>query len=58
MECLIEENKLQCPCKKTQCERHGVCCKYIASHREHGGFPACLRELVQERLAAAAGAQA
>ena len=38
-----DRNNVQCVCKETGCERHGLCCECIASHRSKGDLPACLR---------------
>lgn len=38
-----EKNKKNCPCTKTDCDNHGICCECIANHREKGNKPACMR---------------
>jgi len=38
-----KENKKECVCSETDCERHGICCECIKYHREHGGKPACIK---------------
>jgi hypothetical protein len=38
-----QRNKDQCVCTNTDCERRGLCCECIASHRSKGGLPACVR---------------
>ena len=43
-ECQIEENKANCACPYTDCERHGTCCKCVAYHRDCGDLPMCLRK--------------
>ena len=43
MECKQAENKKNCPCKATDCPRHGMCCECVAHHRAAGNLPACLR---------------
>lgn len=38
-------NETDCPCPKTDCERHGICClcmRYHKANRAHP-LPACLR---------------
>lgn len=41
------ENEKTCPCKKINCENHGVCCKCIAAHRAKGTLTACMAKLVK-----------
>ncbi|MDR1841009.1 MAG: hypothetical protein LBQ86_03695 [Holophagales bacterium] len=36
-------NVKYCPCASTTCQNYGKCCACVASHREAGGLPACLR---------------
>jgi len=40
MTCDLEKD---CPCAKTECENHRICCKCVASHKERGNLPVCLR---------------
>ena len=40
----FEQNKNECPCKNTDCERHGMCCDCIRRHRSRGALVACMRE--------------
>jgi hypothetical protein len=42
--CQLDENKKNCPCPGTGCERHGACCKCVMYHREQGNLPVCLRK--------------
>lgn len=53
--CLVRGKKnIYCSCPKTECERHGVCCECIVSHKErkdvafHVKFPHCLRDQLAE----------
>ena len=52
--CLVQEKNMHCSCPKTECERHGVCCECIVSHKErkdvafHVKFPHCLRDQLAE----------
>ncbi|MEW5955404.1 MAG: hypothetical protein AB1626_02595 [Candidatus Micrarchaeota archaeon] len=40
-----EKNERKCPCSKTDCPRHGICCECIRYHRsnEQHPKPACMR---------------
>ena len=38
-----EQNKIDCPCKNTVCERYGFCCDCIKWHRKSGSAVACMR---------------
>ena len=38
----LDENKQNCPCVETDCERHGVCCECIKYHKKCKDYPACL----------------
>lgn len=55
-----DRNNAACPCPKTECDNHGLCCQCIAAHKNKKDapilkqFPFCLRDLVKE----AAGGQA
>ena len=44
-----ESNAAQCACKSKDCERRGLCCQCVASHRSRGNLPACLRDLVKKQ---------
>jgi hypothetical protein len=44
MDCRIKENQAACPCKATDCPRHGICCECIRAHLEKQSLPACARE--------------
>ena len=33
----------ECPCSKMECERRGICCECIRSHRSRGSLVACMR---------------
>jgi len=37
------ENVKECPCPKTDCERHLVCCECVLAHKKNGNLPFCLR---------------
>jgi len=37
------ENVKNCPCTKTECENHSVCCNCVLNHKEKGNLPFCLR---------------
>ncbi|MDR1701455.1 MAG: hypothetical protein LBR56_01615 [Sporomusaceae bacterium] len=43
-----EENcpkvEFECPCTKTDCDNHGICCKCTANHRSVGKPVYCMRE--------------
>jgi len=41
----IEMNDEACPCKATDCPRHGYCCQCIAKHRKAGAPVACMAGL-------------
>lgn len=49
----IKINKY-CSCPKTECERHGICCKCILAHKDrkdvafHIKLPHCLRDQLIE----------
>lgn len=51
-----DEINLYCSCTKTDCPRHGICCKCIIAHKKRVDdpiskrFPHCLRELVKEAM--------
>jgi len=36
-------NEFDCCCANTDCENYKRCCACIASHRERGNLPCCLR---------------
>ena len=36
------KNEENCPCKKTACENHGICCACIANHRSKGNYTSCM----------------
>lgn len=40
IECKVENNKTNCNCSYT-CEKKGICCECISSHRNRGELPAC-----------------
>ena len=46
-----------CSCPKTDCQRHGLCCECVLTHKNRvtepiiKRFPHCLRDLVQEAIA-------
>ena len=40
LECKKEENAKDCNCTYP-CEKKGMCCECIRSHRENGELPAC-----------------
>ncbi len=45
---MCEHSKVteNCPCKKTECPRHGKCCECVAFHREKKNkLPCCLRDI-------------
>jgi len=45
-ECLNRaENNTDCPCPKTDCERHGICCLCVRYHMKNKANPksACMR---------------
>lgn len=45
-----------CPCKVTTCPQHGNCKECVAIHRAHRDhLPACLRDMVNERIANLSG---
>ena len=39
----LERNREDCPCSNEKCERRGLCCECIASHRKRGYAVACMR---------------
>ncbi|HRU04833.1 MAG TPA: DUF6485 family protein [Candidatus Brocadiia bacterium] len=45
MKCKIDENKEKCPCKYTDCERHGACCECVRYHLSTRSLPMCMRGL-------------
>lgn len=38
-------NKENCPCPRTACENHGICCACIANHRKRGKPVSCMAAL-------------
>ncbi|MFH1249141.1 MAG: hypothetical protein V1660_03245 [archaeon] len=38
-----DENKNNCPCIETDCERYGVCCLCVRYHKSKKSLPACLK---------------
>ncbi|WP_459895276.1 DUF6485 family protein [Desulfurobacterium crinifex] len=42
MECKREENLKSCACTYVYCNKRGICCDCIRSHRERGEIPGCL----------------
>lgn len=40
--CKQEENLVHCTCTYTSCDKRGVCCDCIKSHRDKGEIPGCL----------------
>jgi hypothetical protein len=51
----IKDGRFQdCPCKKTDCVRHGVCSECTAVHRNNRtSLPACLRNISDHRASGA-----
>ncbi|OEU46683.1 MAG: hypothetical protein BA866_04815 [Desulfobulbaceae bacterium S5133MH15] len=53
-----DEINKYCSCPKSDCERHGLCCECIVSHKNRTHlpyekrFPHCLRKLFQEARSA------
>ena len=51
------KNNTYCSCPKTDCQRHGLCCECVLTHKNRvtepiiKRFPHCLRDLVQEAIA-------
>lgn len=41
MECQKTKNAVHCNCSYPGCPNHGVCCRCLANHRDHGELPAC-----------------
>ncbi len=41
MECREKINAERCTCTYEGCQNHGICCRCIANHRDHGELPAC-----------------
>lgn len=34
-----EKSRINCPCPKTSCENHGLCCRCVAAHISRGKKP-------------------
>ena len=43
-----EKNEQDCPCVKTNCTNHGMCCECVAHHRKIKTYPACLRDIAKK----------
>ena len=41
-ECNVEQNKANCTCTYTSCEKRGMCCECLRSHWSTGQLPGCL----------------
>ena len=41
MECKREENLQECTCSATTCQKRGICCECVRSHRERSEIPGC-----------------
>lgn len=42
-------NEKNCPCPKTDCERHGKCCECINHHRKKNGLVYCMKQIVKDK---------
>jgi len=36
------KNVRNCPCPKTTCVNHGICCQCVKKHRETDSLPYCI----------------
>jgi len=45
MKCRVDDNKDQCSCTSTDCERRGICCECLRAHLAQQSLPSCMREL-------------
>lgn len=39
MSCAVEKD---CPCPKTTCPNHGICCQCVPKHKNTDSLPFCL----------------
>ena len=45
---VADPENTKCSCPNTECGYHGNCVRCVALHRYYGGFPYCLRYIVDE----------
>ncbi|OGV89309.1 MAG: hypothetical protein A3K19_00020 [Lentisphaerae bacterium RIFOXYB12_FULL_65_16] len=47
----LTKNEQKCPCPKTDCGNHGICCDCLTAHLDRNTVPSCVRKRATEQQA-------